>query len=157
MGDGATLGETLRRARELRGLTVPQVSATTKIPVRLLEALERDDFHAAPRGMYLRAEVLAYADAVGLDKTIAIDRLHAATDPPTPVAVAALPPAVPRTRRLTRTVGAIAVVIAALTVAVLWRSGRESRLQAVTEVPVAPPAARTEVPVEAARAVSREA
>lgn len=157
MGDGATLGETLRRARELRGLTVPQVSATTKIPVRLLEALERDDFHAAPRGMYLRAEVLAYADAVGLDKTIAIDRLQAATDPPAAVAVAPLPAAVPRTRRLTRTVAAVAVGIAALTLGVLWQSGRERRVPSVTQAPVAPPAARTDVPVEVARAVSREA
>jgi hypothetical protein len=79
--ESGTLGESLRRARQQRGLTVPQIAATTRIPVRLLEALERDDTHATPGGMYLRAEVLAYAEVVGLHRDQALEYLHRATTP----------------------------------------------------------------------------
>src|SRR3989442_7929114 len=78
-------GEFLREARHTRGLTLEQLSHSTKIPVRHLEALEHDQFAALPGGMYRRAHVCAYADAVGVDRSVALaclDRAFKQAAPP---------------------------------------------------------------------------
>jgi cytoskeletal protein RodZ len=76
--DNATVGQMLRVAREQRGLTLEAIRASTKIPLKHLSALERDDLEAVPPGMYQRAEVRTFADAVGLDPRIALDALERA-------------------------------------------------------------------------------
>jgi cytoskeletal protein RodZ len=73
-----TFGDFLRSARERRGLTIQQIANETKIPRRLLESLEHGDLAAVPAGMYQRAEIRAYAKAVGLDPTIALSELERA-------------------------------------------------------------------------------
>ena len=77
-----TLGQMLRRARELRGLTLERIAKETKIPQRHLEALERDNFTAIPTGFYGRAELRTYAQAVGLDQRLALAELESALAPP---------------------------------------------------------------------------
>lgn len=69
------LGELLRRAREGRGLTRQQISSETKIPLRLLEALERNSLTELPGGFYRRAQIRAYARAVHLDEAVASAQL----------------------------------------------------------------------------------
>jgi cytoskeletal protein RodZ len=76
-----SLGEMLRRARELRGLTLERVARETKIPQRHLEALERDNFSVIPSGFYQRAELRTYAQAVGLDQRVALAQLESALAP----------------------------------------------------------------------------
>ena len=73
---GAHFGEFLRDARERRGLTVRDVSNETKIPRRHLEAFEHGDLTVVPHRMYRRAEVRAYAQAVGLDQNVALAELE---------------------------------------------------------------------------------
>ena len=63
----AGLGELLRSARALQGLALQQVCNETKIPRRYLEALEQDRLEALPGGLYRRAHIRAYAQAVQLD------------------------------------------------------------------------------------------
>ena len=77
-----TLGQMLRRARELRGLTLERIADETKIPQRHLEALERDNLTAIPSGFYGRAELRTYAQAVGLDQRLALAELESALSPP---------------------------------------------------------------------------
>lgn len=60
-------GSFLRQAREKRGISLQQVSATTKISARVLEALERNDPSKLPGGIFSRAFVRSYAREVGLD------------------------------------------------------------------------------------------
>jgi cytoskeletal protein RodZ len=60
-------GRRLKQAREHRGVSLRQMSNTTKIAVRVLEALERNDFSRLPGGIFSRAFVRAYAIEVGLD------------------------------------------------------------------------------------------
>ena len=48
-------------------MTLPQVSASTKIPVSKLRAIERDELESLPGGIFTRGFVRAYAEAVGLD------------------------------------------------------------------------------------------
>ena len=84
--DGAAFGEFLRQARERRGLTLQQISSETKIPWRHLDALEHRQLNAVPGGTYRRGEIRAYAEVVGLDKAIALERLDRALQASTAVA-----------------------------------------------------------------------
>ncbi|MFN7918016.1 MAG: helix-turn-helix domain-containing protein [Vicinamibacterales bacterium] len=60
-------GARLREAREKRGLTLRVMADTTKISVRALEALEKNDISRLPGGIFSRAFVRAYANEIGLD------------------------------------------------------------------------------------------
>jgi cytoskeletal protein RodZ len=71
-------GTFLRQAREKRGISLQQVSATTKISVRVFDALERNDPRKLPGGIFSRAFVRAYAREVGLDPEVVIEQFTAA-------------------------------------------------------------------------------
>lgn len=60
-------GAYLRQARERRGISLRQISASTKISVAALDALERNDISHLPGGIFTRAFVRSYAAEVGLD------------------------------------------------------------------------------------------
>lgn len=63
----ASFGETLRRERELRGVSLREISDSTKISVRFLQALEQDRLDVLPGGVFRRAFVKQYARHIGLD------------------------------------------------------------------------------------------
>jgi cytoskeletal protein RodZ len=63
----ADFGARLRDAREGRGLSLRVIADATKISVRALEALERNDISRLPGGIFSRSFVRAYALEVGLD------------------------------------------------------------------------------------------
>ena len=63
----ASFGETLRRERELRGVSLREIADETKISVRFLEALEQDRLEVLPGGVFRRAFVKQYARYLGLD------------------------------------------------------------------------------------------
>ena len=60
-------GSKLRDARERRGVSLRQIANATKISVRVLEALERNDISRLPGGIFSRAFVRSYAVEIGLD------------------------------------------------------------------------------------------
>ena len=60
-------GKLLLDARAARGMTLAEVSASTKIPVSKLQAIERDDIENLPGGIFTRGFVRSYAETVGLD------------------------------------------------------------------------------------------
>jgi cytoskeletal protein RodZ len=60
-------GERLRRQRERRGVTLASISTSSKVPASLYEALERGDCSRWPAGLYARAYLRSYAEAVGLN------------------------------------------------------------------------------------------
>jgi cytoskeletal protein RodZ len=63
----ASFGEELRRERELREISLPEVAEATKIGRRYLEAMERNDFDSLPGGVIDRGFVRAYCDYIGVD------------------------------------------------------------------------------------------
>lgn len=65
-------GERLRREREMRGISLNEISESTKISRRHLEALESEDFDALPGGVFNRGFVRAYAHFVGIDEEQAV-------------------------------------------------------------------------------------
>jgi cytoskeletal protein RodZ len=61
------IGATLRSAREQRKLSLDQLSRITKISTGALSALERNEIHKLPGGIFVRGFLRAYAREVGLD------------------------------------------------------------------------------------------
>ena len=63
----------LRRHRERSRIALDDIAATTRIKRELLDAFERGDLTAWPRGVYARAWVRAYASVAGLDPVDTVD------------------------------------------------------------------------------------
>jgi cytoskeleton protein RodZ len=61
------VGRRLRQAREGRGLSVAEVAARTKIPMRQLTCIEGEDYDQVPGGIFVRGHIRAMARVVGLD------------------------------------------------------------------------------------------
>ena len=78
-----SFGENLRREREKRKFTLDQISQSTKIGTRMLQALEEDKFNQLPGGIFNKGFVRAYARCIGLDEeqTVA-DYLQASGETP---------------------------------------------------------------------------
>lgn len=71
---GAPIGEYLKRQRLLRGMTVEELSATTRIPIRSLERLEAGYFDGVSDG-FVRGFVRTVAQALGLDADATVARM----------------------------------------------------------------------------------
>lgn len=61
-----SFGEEFKRERELRQISLREVSEATKISLRHLEALERNEFDQLPGGVFNRGFVRAFADFIGV-------------------------------------------------------------------------------------------
>ena len=55
-------------------MSLEDVAKTTKVPVRVLSAIEDEEFDLLPGGMYRRAYVKSFAAAVGL-RVITVDQI----------------------------------------------------------------------------------
>ena len=120
MGTGprGSLGEWLKQAREMRGLSIEAITEQTRIPRRHIEALEHDVLGLLPY-FYERAEVRAFARAVGVDERLAIERLDAVTAPSVPQ------PAAEPSPQLAGRVPLASALLAVLAVAlVAWLAAR---------------------------------
>ena len=62
-----SFGETLRNAREAKGLTTSQIAAKTRMLVQIVEEMENEDFHRIAAPIYGRGFVKLYAECVDLD------------------------------------------------------------------------------------------
>lgn len=60
-------GEQLKQAREAKGLSLDDVANQTRIPIRHLQNIEREDWDALPAPTYAVGFVRNYANIVGLD------------------------------------------------------------------------------------------
>jgi cytoskeleton protein RodZ len=64
----AGFGEYLRREREMRGVSLDEISAATKISIRFLKAIEDEELASLPGGIFTRSFVRTYARYLGLDE-----------------------------------------------------------------------------------------
>ena len=62
-----TFGEELRRERLIREVSLEEISAATKISVRLLTALEKSDLSRLPAPVFTRGFIRSYSRHLGLD------------------------------------------------------------------------------------------
>lgn len=91
-----SFGERLQREREMRGITLEEISESTKITSRCLQALEEEEFDKLPGGIFNKGFVRAYAHYLGIDEDQAVADFVVASggepeqplpDPPEPRAV----------------------------------------------------------------------
>ena len=73
------LGETLRAAREDQGLGLEEIAEQTRVPLRHLQAIERDDHDALPALPYTIGFVKTLARAIGVDPDAAAAQYRAET------------------------------------------------------------------------------
>ncbi|MCP3981883.1 MAG: hypothetical protein GY716_21480 [bacterium] len=62
-----SFGEEIKRERELRDISLREVSESTKIKLGYLEALETNRFDELPGGVINRGFVRAYSECIGVD------------------------------------------------------------------------------------------
>ena len=70
------LGARLKHARLAKNVSLREIATATKISVVALEALEKSDYSRLPGGIFSRAFVRAYAQAVGLDPETAVNEFN---------------------------------------------------------------------------------
>lgn len=63
----SSLGQDLKKEREVRGISLQEIAEATKISLRYLQALEEDQFELLPGKFLTRAIIRSYAQQVGLD------------------------------------------------------------------------------------------
>ena len=63
-----TFGDRLRREREMRGITLDEISESTKISRRHLESLEKEEFDNLPGKVFAKGFVRAYARYLGISE-----------------------------------------------------------------------------------------
>src|ERR1700681_2896433 len=63
-----TFGDNLKREREMRGVSLDEISAATRIATRFLQAIENDQWDQLPGGVFNRGFVRAVAHYLGLDE-----------------------------------------------------------------------------------------
>src|SRR5690606_16574612 len=81
-------GERLRKAREAAGLDVAEVARRLKMPVRLIQSLENQDWDGLDAPVFVRGQLRSYARLLGLR----IDEALPSASPSLPIEPARLEP-----------------------------------------------------------------
>ncbi len=87
--EGPSIGTALKKARIAAGLTVDEVSSTTRVRIPIVHAIEEDDFTRCGGDVYARGHIRTLARAVHLDPeplVEAYDAAHGGRPAPTPAA-----------------------------------------------------------------------
>jgi cytoskeletal protein RodZ len=69
----SNFGEELKRERELRSISLREVAESTKINIRYLEALEKNEFSHLPGGVFNKGFVRAVSQFIGVDEEAMIN------------------------------------------------------------------------------------
>ena len=110
-----TFGEHLKREREMRGVSLDEISAATRIGTRFLKALEDEQWDRLPGGVFNRGFVRAVARFLGLDEENLLAEYTLATNdrPAAAVSAADMAPQDAGSRRLPWVLALVAVALAA--------------------------------------------
>jgi cytoskeleton protein RodZ len=130
----ASFGESLRRERELRGVTLREIADSTKISVRFLKALEEDRIDLLPGGLFPKAFVRQYARYLGLDAERYVAEFLYVGGEHTPLVP---PPPLPEPSPISRGLLFFGVVVAAGVILSLKLGGTPERERAARQAPLA--------------------
>lgn len=70
----SSLGQDLKKERELRGISLKEIAESTKITYRFLKALEDDQINLLPGKFFTKGIIRAYADYLNLDTEEILNR-----------------------------------------------------------------------------------
>ncbi|MBV8515332.1 MAG: helix-turn-helix domain-containing protein [Acidobacteria bacterium] len=113
-------GELLKRERELREVTLNEVTVATRIPPRFLEAFEREEWEKLPGGVFNRGFVRAIARYLGLDEENLLSEYDLAYGEQHGAVPALVEDRIPSPPKWVVAAGGIAILL--LLVGVLWGS-----------------------------------
>jgi cytoskeleton protein RodZ len=88
----APFGDHLKREREMRGVSLEEISAATRISTRFLEALESDQWDQLPGGVFNRGFIRSIARFLGLDEDTLVAEYALETKNRTDIGVVPDPP-----------------------------------------------------------------
>lgn len=148
-------GEHLKRERELRGVTLEEVAAATRISPRFLEAIENEQWDRLPGGAFNRGFIRSVARYLGLDEENMVAEYALETKGLDESSASAAAQGMPRDWRPMIT-GAVVLVVVIIILAVgihyyraRERAGAASPSQSVPvapSTPVAPPTGQPTTP-----------
>lgn len=123
-------GERLRKAREAAGLDVAEVARRLKMPVRVVQSLENEDWEGLDAPVFVRGQLRSYARLLGLE----IDEALPAASSALPIEPARLEPRIytpPLRRAADRLMGRLVyIVITALIAVPIWMMATRSHMDA---------------------------
>ena len=132
-----TPGEFLRAGREERGLTIQQVADELHLDVRLVQAIESNNFLLLGAPVYARGHLRKYATVLGLSPEAVISHYETLTDVPAaptviPSSVAAPPPQRVSLRvPVSIVAGIVAVGLLVWIATALWGGSKSSQVSSV--------------------------
>lgn len=85
-GGMESIGQWLRREREIRQISLEELAQTTRIPLKMLNRLEEDRHDELPGEVFARGFVSSYAKTVGIPEREVLERWTAHRTPIEPVA-----------------------------------------------------------------------
>ena len=131
-------GEHLKREREMRGVSLNEISAATRIGTRFLEAIENDHWNELPGGAFNRGFIRSIARYLGLDEDnlVAEYSLETSADANTRAAAQFVKPG----RNWRPVVGAAVILLALLAAGLLVHHFFGSGLMAMLHRPQSPAA-----------------
>jgi len=147
-----SIGATLAAARRRAGLTVSEVSHSTRVTEPIIRGIELDDYAACGGDFYARGHIRAIARAVGEDPLPLIDEFDSTWRSAKKITAAeAFQPGMPlrkRERRRVRWTASLAVLVLAVLGFASYKfvSGVGRDRHSVASPRPSPPAARTSLP-----------
>jgi cytoskeletal protein RodZ len=152
----SNFGASFRKAREAAGLPLDRIAAETRISTRFLLAIESEDFHLLPGGVFNRGFVRSYAERLGMDPDQAVSdysRISASAEEPLDVLRDVERAS---TRKTERSLYPIAAAILLILIAVYYVVNRGAWIKPATPEPRAvesapaatPPSEATLAPVD---------
>jgi cytoskeleton protein RodZ len=149
-------GESLRREREMRGVSLEEISAATKISIRFLQAIENEELSKLPGGIFTRSFVRTYARYLGLDEERVLADCQLAGQPKAEVNIRHITANRARPNAAAARTRIIGLLMAGVLLAggyALFRYSRrimEQQRSAPMAIPPSPPAPGTNPPANAA-------
>src|SRR5437868_5398800 len=126
-------GASFKKARESKGISLDQIAGETRISTRFLSAIENEEFHLLPGGIFNRGFVRTFAEKVGLDPDQAVADYERVAEV-RPVADIQAPP-VPLPSRKGGRIYQVALGALILVIAIFYIVNRESVHTAQTASP----------------------
>ena len=137
-----TFGERLKRERELREVTLKEITSATRIGPRFLDALENEEWEKLPGGVFNRGFVRAIARYLGLDEEAFLaeyDLAHNSQVPEEPPRPEDRIPSPPRWVPFALILGALVLLVALFAGGLYgWRYYRARKAHASPIAPVTP-------------------
>jgi cytoskeletal protein RodZ len=160
-----SIGATLASARRRSGLTVSEVSHSTRVTEPIIRGIEQDDYAACGGDFYARGHIRAIARAVGEDPSALIDEFDSTWRSAQEITAAeAFRPHLPlrkRERRRVRWTAFLTVLVLAVLGFAGYKFaagiGRERHASAAASPRPSPPDARTSLPSASSPAVQAQA